>query len=270
MRGDAAVGLVTDERSIWDGGPVTTNFGTGPGTITADGCAVEVYARLPATGEPDIIHGVLAESASVLDLGAGVGRIADPLVDLGHRVVAVDDCAEMLAHVRKAATVLCTIEDVRLPERFDAVLLASFLINTPDASQRTAFFTAARHHLATGGEVLMQWHPPEWFDSLTPGGTYHGGVATRRGDRPTTRKGSSARSRLKTSATTYCAQWSPTTWLTSAGRAAGRHTGSPSKTSNTGWRSVASGSIDFSPKTAPGSSRPHTKRRKRRRPSPQD
>lgn len=180
---------MTDERSIWDGGPVTTNFGTGPGTITADGCAVEVYARLPATGEPDIIHGVLAESASVLDLGAGVGRIADPLVDLGHRVVAVDDCAEMLAHVRKAATVLCTIEDVRLPERFDAVLLASFLINTPDASQRTAFFTAARHHLATGGEVLMQWHPPEWFDSLTPGGTYHGGARYAPGRSPNHEEG---------------------------------------------------------------------------------
>lgn len=252
---------------------MTANFGSGPGTITADGCAVEVYAKLPATGEPDLIHGVLGEGASVLDLGAGVGRVADPLVDLGHRVVAVDDCAEMLAHVRKAATVLCTVEDVRLHERFDAVLVASFLINTPDASQRTAFFAAARHHLATGGEVLMQWHPPEWFDSTRShrAALTTVGLATRRDDRPTTRKGPSARSRLKTSATTYCAQWSPTTWLTSAGRTAGRQNGSPLKTSNTCWRSVVSGSIDFSPRTAPGSSpTTHDAAHAQRRSCPQD
>ena len=155
---------------------MTANFGIGPGAITPDGCAVEVYALLPASGEPDLVHGLLAEGASVLDLGAGVGRVADPLVDLGHRVVAVDESAEMLARVRSATTVRCSIEDLRLPERFDAVLLASFLLNTPNAAQRRAFLTTARRHLATGGQVLVQWHPPEWFDSLSPGGTYRGGA----------------------------------------------------------------------------------------------
>jgi hypothetical protein len=29
--------------------------GTGPGEITPDGCAVELYARLPVAAEPDII-----------------------------------------------------------------------------------------------------------------------------------------------------------------------------------------------------------------------
>lgn len=155
---------------------MTYEFGSGPGAITADGCAVELYAKLPATGEPDLIHAFVAESAAVLDLGAGVGRVADPLVDLGHRVVAVDNSPEMLSHIRNADTVCATIEETRLPERFDAVLLASFLINTPDPDQRAAFFTTAREHVTAGGTVLMQWHPPEWFDSLTPGGTYAGGA----------------------------------------------------------------------------------------------
>ncbi len=29
--------------------------GTGPGAITPDGCAVELYARLPVGAEPDIV-----------------------------------------------------------------------------------------------------------------------------------------------------------------------------------------------------------------------
>ncbi|SCD71661.1 hypothetical protein GA0115238_12182 [Streptomyces sp. di50b] len=30
--------------------------GTGPGAITPDGCAVELYARLPVGDEPDVIE----------------------------------------------------------------------------------------------------------------------------------------------------------------------------------------------------------------------
>lgn len=152
------------------------NVGTGPGAITEDGCAVEVYARLPATDEPDVVHKHLPTGASVLDLGAGVGRVADPLVELGHRVVAVDESAEMLARVRAASTARSRIENLRLSERFDASLLASFLINTPDADQRRRFLATARCHLRPDGVVFVQWHPPEWFDSLAVGCRYPGGA----------------------------------------------------------------------------------------------
>jgi len=171
---------VSSEPVIWpaDGivEPMSGNFGNGPGAITPDGCAVEVYARLPATGEPEIASERLPAGASVLDLGAGVGRVADVLVDLGHQVVAVDESADMLARVRAAATVRSRIEDLRLSGHFDACLLASFLLNTPDAEQRHSFLATARHHLAPGGNLLAQWHPPEWFDSLTVGGSYPGGA----------------------------------------------------------------------------------------------
>ncbi|MPZ94133.1 MAG: methyltransferase domain-containing protein [Propionibacteriales bacterium] len=155
---------------------MSPNFGTGPGAITADGCAVEVYARLAPAGVPELIHEHTAAGASVLDLGAGVGRIADPLTDMGHRVVAVDDSRDMLARVRSATTVHCSIEHLRLPDRFDVALLVSFLVNTPDADRRRAFLATARHHLAPAGAVLMQWHPPEWFDALAAGGSYSGGA----------------------------------------------------------------------------------------------
>ena len=97
--------------------------GEGPGVITADGCAVEVYARLPPGPEADLIHTHSGPGTSILDLGAGTGRTADPLVDLGHRVVAVDNSAAMLALVRGAETVLADIEGLQLGERFEVVLL---------------------------------------------------------------------------------------------------------------------------------------------------
>ena len=40
--------------------------GTGPGAITPDGCAVELYARLPAGAEPDIVAAAVPEGARIL------------------------------------------------------------------------------------------------------------------------------------------------------------------------------------------------------------
>lgn len=79
------------------------------GPITVDGCPVDLYTRLPARGEPELIHGAIPAGADVLDLGAGTGRIAHGLIALGHPVVAVDQPAEMLAHVRGAETMRSSI-----------------------------------------------------------------------------------------------------------------------------------------------------------------
>jgi SAM-dependent methyltransferase len=149
---------------------------SGPGAVTADGCPVEVYRRLPAMGEPELVDALIRPRARVLDLGAGTGRIADPLAGLGHDVVAVDDSAEMLAHVRRARPHRARIEDLDLGERFDAVLLASHLVNTPDDGLRRALLGAARRHLDDGDRMLLQWHEPEWFDRLVPGVVSEGAI----------------------------------------------------------------------------------------------
>jgi len=133
-------------------------------SYTNDGSPVELYALLPAFGEPALIHAAIPAGATVLELGAGAGRVTQPLAALGHPVLAVDNSADMLAHVRGAETLLADIETLRLDRRFDAVLLASHLINTPDASQRQALLATAAHHVT--GHVLIQWHPPAWFDRV--------------------------------------------------------------------------------------------------------
>ena len=127
---------------------------------------MEVYAALPTFGEPEWIDASMRDGGSVLDLGAGVGRIADPLVALGHRVLAVDDSTEMLARVGWADTLVARIEHLTIGERFDAVLLASHLVNTTDEDLRTALLTVVRHHLKPGGLAFIEWHEPSWFAGL--------------------------------------------------------------------------------------------------------
>ena len=140
------------------------SYGTGPGVITPDGCAVDFYALMPAFGEPAIVHEAIGPGASILELGCGAGRVTHPLVALGHPVVAVDESPEMLAHVRGAETVCARIQGLSLGRRFGAVLLASHLINT-DAGIRSTFLAACRDHVADDGCVIVQQHSPQWFSA---------------------------------------------------------------------------------------------------------
>ncbi len=141
------------------------NVGTGPGDITPDGCAVDFYALLPTFGEPEIVHAAVPDAASILELGCGTGRILRPLARLGHPVLGVDESPAMLARVADLPTVCSPIETLRLDETFDAVLLASTMINVPPA-QRQAFLATCRHHLAPGGIAVFQQNPPSWFETV--------------------------------------------------------------------------------------------------------
>jgi SAM-dependent methyltransferase len=138
------------------------SYGTGPGVITPDGCAVDFYALMPAYGEPAIVHDAAGPGASILELGCGAGRVTHPLTALGHPVVAVDESPEMLAHVRGAETVCARIQGLSLGRRFGAVLLGSHLINA-DTGTRSAFLDACRRHVADDGCVIVQQHAPDWF-----------------------------------------------------------------------------------------------------------
>ncbi|HLU73723.1 MAG TPA: class I SAM-dependent methyltransferase [Nonomuraea sp.] len=148
---------------------ITPNSGTGSGPITPDGSPVEFYKLVPVGAEPDIVAGVVPAGGSVLDLGAGVGRVTHPLVERGYEVVAVDESAEMLAEVRGAETVRSRIQDLRLGRRFDGVLLASHLVHTADEAGRQGLLEACARHVADDGAVLIQWLPPEAHDAQAPG-----------------------------------------------------------------------------------------------------
>jgi SAM-dependent methyltransferase len=128
------------------------------------------------------VHAAVPPGASILELGAGAGRVTHPLVALGHPVVAVDESAEMLARIRGAETVRARIQELDLGRRFDAVLLASFLVNTADRDVRRRFLQACRRHVRDGGCVLLQRHPPAWFEEAAEGEGVAGGVVHRQRD----------------------------------------------------------------------------------------
>ena len=155
--------------------------GTGPGVITPDGCSVEFYARITAMGEPAIVYDAVRPGASILELGSGTGRITHPLVALGHPVVAVDESPDMLAYVRDGETVCSRIEDLALGRRFDAVLLASHLINA-DTATRSAFLAACRRHVADDGCVIIQQFAPEWFSAAADAESTRDGIILRMRD----------------------------------------------------------------------------------------
>jgi SAM-dependent methyltransferase len=147
--------------------------------ITPDGCSVELYSLLPPMGEPEIIHAAIPAGAGVLELGAGAGRVTHRLLALGHPVVAVDESAEMLARVRGAETVRAAIQELALGRRFDVVLLASFLVNTPDHELQERFLGACRAHVRDHGCVLVQRHEPGWFEAVAEGERTDGGISFR-------------------------------------------------------------------------------------------
>ncbi|MBY8876859.1 class I SAM-dependent methyltransferase [Actinacidiphila acidipaludis] len=145
--------------------------GTGPGAITPDGCAVDLYVRLPVRNEPDVVQQAVPAGATLLELGSGAGRVTGPLAARGFAVTAVDESRAMLdrveARVPGVRTVHSPIETLDLgEERFDAVLLASFLVHAPDPEKRQALLRACRRHVADGGCVLVQREGDGWHTGL--------------------------------------------------------------------------------------------------------
>ncbi|MFI8964679.1 class I SAM-dependent methyltransferase [Streptomyces sp. NPDC053493] len=144
--------------------------GTGPGPVTPDGCAVELYRRLAVGSEPEVIAAAVPAGAALLELGSGAGRVTGPLADRGFVVTAVDESAEMLAalaeRVPGVETVHSPIETLRLPRRFDAVVLGSFLVHTADHRTRQALLETCRHHVRDDGRVLVQREGADYHDDL--------------------------------------------------------------------------------------------------------
>jgi SAM-dependent methyltransferase len=151
-----------------------------PEDVAADGSPVELYARMPTFGEPELVHATIPAGTNILELGAGAGRMTHRLLELGHPMTAVDSSAAMLARIVGADRVHAQIEDLDLGRTFGCVLLASQLVNIDDDVQRAAFLATARRHLdEDGGVLLIQRYDPGWADDPSPSESRHDGVIIR-------------------------------------------------------------------------------------------
>jgi SAM-dependent methyltransferase len=128
--------------------------------VAPDGSPVEIYRALPRPAEADLIHAAIPAGGTVLDLGCGTGRFARALAELGHEVVAVDDEPAMLEgldDIDGVTPVLGDLGSLSLGGAFDAVLLASHLVDDDDLGPRA--LSVARRHLTPGGVVLGEVYP---------------------------------------------------------------------------------------------------------------
>lgn len=146
------------------------NLAVGRGPKTRDGCSVELYLKTPYLGEVELFQAWIPTGSSVLELGCGVGRITRVLLDRGYRVTAVDNSAEMLAHVPSKASRICAdIETLALETTFNAAILASCLINIPDAAIRAMQLAKCREHLKPGGHLIFERYDPGWLADVQIG-----------------------------------------------------------------------------------------------------
>jgi SAM-dependent methyltransferase len=103
----------------------------------------------------------LSPESSILELGCGTGRVMRPLAANGHRVVGVDESAEMLEIARQhlggsAQLIQADNRAFALEERFELVIIAlnTFLHNLTVDDQLATLRVACAHLTSTGRLVI--------------------------------------------------------------------------------------------------------------------
>lgn len=122
-------------------------------------------------GEARLADALVKRGATILDAGAGIGRIGAELQRRGHTVVAAEkdeslvaDAAERYPDLPMIATDLLALtpdllRQHGLPDAFDLIVLVGnvIVLLAPDTEQR--LLTGLRSLLAPGGRILVGFHP---------------------------------------------------------------------------------------------------------------
>jgi len=122
-------------------------------------------------GEARLADSLVDRGSRVLDAGAGMGRVGAALQQRGHRVVAVESDADLVAQARRTYPDLAVLEadilalspgllaEHGLPTEYDLVVcVGNVMIYLADETEREVLGTL-RSLLAPAGRMLVGFHP---------------------------------------------------------------------------------------------------------------
>lgn len=131
-----------------------------------------VYARLTATALEEIADR-LQPPATIVDFGAGCGRLAVPLAQRGYRVTAVEPSDAMRAELTKASATLPVdvvagdLRDFEPPRRHDlALCVFTVLAYLLEQEELEAALASVARSLRLGGLFLLDIPAAEVFQDL--------------------------------------------------------------------------------------------------------
>ena len=121
----------------------------------------DFYDRLTHT-TVELIAGMYAPPASIVDFGAGTGRLSIPLSQLEYAVTAVEPCQEMLAQLQAkdqhnlVTTVCARMEEFRGEGKFDmALCVFTVILYLLDEDSLKNSLAAAYEALRPDGTLLL-------------------------------------------------------------------------------------------------------------------
>lgn len=122
----------------------------------------------------ELITGMIATPARIVDFGAGTGRLSVPLSALNYTVTAVEPCAQMLAHLRekdphRSIRTFCSkMENFRAEGEFDmALCVFTVMLYWLDENSLRNSLTAAYQSLSPNGILLLDIPPKTMFNSYS-------------------------------------------------------------------------------------------------------
>lgn len=147
---------MTHRPTRWElGGEQNAGYARRFGQLVADGVDVDGEARLA-----DVLVG---RGARILDVGSGMGRVADALARRGHRVDAVEPDPALVEQSARTYPELRVIPgdilEVALQPGYDLIVLVGNVMVFLAGGTEREVLSRVRGLLAPQGRVLVGFHP---------------------------------------------------------------------------------------------------------------
>jgi SAM-dependent methyltransferase len=133
--------------------------------------AADLYERARPSYPPEAIEWLVAQTglgpgSTVVDLGAGTGKLTRLLLPSGARVVAVEPIAEMRAHIQGAEVLDGTAEAMPLPDVSADVVTVAQAFHWFDHDRA---LPEIHRVLCEGGKLVIVWNMRDLDDPMQRG-----------------------------------------------------------------------------------------------------